>query len=74
MKEAVNEKDPSTIPFGWLNDVPDDPAVSKGHRLLRSYFQITAASNLADQKALREMKCATEDEASETARDLHGRT
>ena len=50
-REAVNENDPSTIPFGWLNDVPDDPAVSKGHRLLRSYFQITAASNLADQNA-----------------------
>jgi hypothetical protein len=32
-REAVNEKHPSTIPFGWLNDVPDDPAVSKGQRL-----------------------------------------
>jgi len=29
----------------------------------------------ADEKtALREMKCATQDEANETARDLHGRT
>ena len=25
-------------------------------------------------KALREMKCATQDEANETVRDLHGRT
>ena len=34
-------------------------------------FPILAVGRI---KALREMKCATQDEASETARDLHGRT
>jgi hypothetical protein len=41
---------------------------------LTKHAPLSLAIILDLKKALREMKCATRDEAIETARDLHGRT
>ena len=41
MREAVNEKVPSTSPFACLNEVPHEPTVFKDPGLVRLYSPIS---------------------------------